>query len=246
MLSSVLNQRKGKVPRFPTSTVIQQRGQIRAPIPRSSHVNHTTVKDIPKGEEVLTGTFLLFGRHVIILFDSGASHDFMGSTCAKRAKMALTVTKPSYRIRIPGGRVMSKQIAREVPLELAGQVFSTHLNVLDGQGKDVILGMSWMKLHKAMLDIDKWLVYLDSSIYGKVILHLPVIVRIRVSMHHIVAKSIEEILIVREFLVVFLDDMPGRPLERDIEFKIEFQPSTAPITKSPYRITQNELVELKI
>jgi hypothetical protein len=36
------------------------------------------------------------------------------------------------------------------------------------------------------------------------------------------------------------------PLERDIEFKIELRPGTAPIAKSPYRITQNELTELKI
>jgi hypothetical protein len=48
---------------------------------------------------------------------------------------------------------VAKQIGREVPLELAGQVFPTHLIVLDGQGIDVILGMSWMKLHKAILDI---------------------------------------------------------------------------------------------
>jgi hypothetical protein len=36
------------------------------------------------------------------------------------------------------------------------------------------------------------------------------------------------------------------PPERDIEFKIELQPSTAPIAKSPYRMTRDELVELKI
>jgi hypothetical protein len=39
---------------------------------RSGHVNHTMVEDIPEGEEVLAGTFLLFGRPIIILFDSGA------------------------------------------------------------------------------------------------------------------------------------------------------------------------------
>jgi hypothetical protein len=38
-------------------------------------------------------------------------------------------------------------------------------------------------------------------------------------MHHIVAKSIEEIPMVREFLDVFIDDLPGMPPERDIEFK---------------------------
>jgi predicted aspartyl protease len=126
-----------------------------APMSRSGRVNHTTVEDIPEGEEVLAGTFLLFGHPIIILFDSGASHDFMSSTCAKRAELSLTVAKPSYMISTPGGRVVANRIAREVPLELAGHVFPTHLIVLDGQGIDVILGMSWMKLHKAILDIAK-------------------------------------------------------------------------------------------
>jgi hypothetical protein len=54
-----------------------------------------------------------------------------------------------------GGRVVAKQLAGDVPLELAGQVFPTHLIVLNGQGIYVILGMSWVKLHKAILDIAK-------------------------------------------------------------------------------------------
>jgi hypothetical protein len=112
-------------------------------------------------------------------------------------------------------------ITREVPLELAGHMFPTHLIVLDGKGIDVILRMSWMKLHKAILDIAKQLIYLDSLIYGKVTLHLPVIVHIKVSMHHTMAKSIREIPVVQEFLDVFPDDLPEMPLERDIKFKIE-------------------------
>jgi hypothetical protein len=49
-----------------------------------------------------------------------------------------------------------------------------------------------MKLHKAILDIAKRLVRLDSPIYGKVTLHLSVMFRIKASVHHTVAKSIEE------------------------------------------------------
>jgi hypothetical protein len=129
---------------------------------------------------------------------------------------------------------------------LAGHVFPTHLIVLDGQGIDVILGMSWMKLHKAILDIAKRLVYLDSMIYGNVNLHLPVVIHIKASVHHTVAKSIEEIPVVREFPDVFLDDLSGMPPERDIEFKIELQPGTAPVAKNPYKMTREELAKLKI
>jgi hypothetical protein len=96
----------------------------------------------------------------------------------------------------PGGQIVANQVAREVSLELAGQMFPTHLIVLDGQGIDAILGMSWMKQHKAILDIAKQLVYLHSPIYGKFVLHLPVVVHIEASVHHTVAKSIEEMPVV--------------------------------------------------
>jgi hypothetical protein len=164
-----------------------------APMSQSGHVNHTTVEDIPEGEEVLAGTFLLFGHPIIILFDSRASHDFTSSACAKRVELSLTVAKPSYMINTLGGRVVANHISREVLLELDGHVIPTHLIVLDGQGIDVILGMSWMKLHKVILDIAQRLVRLDSPIYGNVTLRLPVMVHIEASVHHTLAKSIEEI-----------------------------------------------------
>jgi hypothetical protein len=163
----------------------------------------------------------------------------MSSTCTKNAKFSLIVTKPSYIISTPGGQV-AKHIAREVSLELARHVFPTHLIILDGQGIDAILEMSWMKLHKAILDIAKWLICLDSLIYGNVTLHLPVIVHCKASVHHTMAKSIEGIPVVQEFLDVFPDDLSGMPPERDIEFKIELQPSTAPVAKSLYRMTWDE------
>jgi hypothetical protein len=65
----------------------QQRGQQKGLVPQTGCANYTTMKEIPTGEEVLAGTFLLNEHPVIILFDSGASHDFMSSICAKKAKL---------------------------------------------------------------------------------------------------------------------------------------------------------------
>jgi hypothetical protein len=39
------------------------------------------MEDIPKGKQVLTGTFSLNGHSVVILFDFGATHDFVSKTC---------------------------------------------------------------------------------------------------------------------------------------------------------------------
>jgi hypothetical protein len=204
------------------------------------------VDGIPTGEEVLAGTFFLNERPIIILFDSGALHDFMSSACAKKARLTLMASGAPYMINTPGGQVDADQIVRKVPLDLSGWVFETDLIVLSGQGIDVILGMSWMKWHKAVLDISVRLVHLNSPVYGKVTLHLPAISRIKASLHHVVERRLEDIHLVREFPDVFPDDLPVMPPERAIEFKIELQPGTAPISKAPYKMSWEELAELKI
>jgi hypothetical protein len=198
------------------------------------------------GEEVLAGTFFLNERPIIILFDSGASHDFMSSACAKKARLTLVAPGAPYVISTSEGQVGADRVVRKVPLDLSGRVFETDLIVLSGQGIDVILGMSWNKWHKAVLDISARLVHLNSPVYRKVTLHLPAISRIKASLHHVVERRLEDIHVVRVFSDVFPDDLPGMPPERAIEFKIELQPGTTPISKAPYKMSREELAELKI
>jgi hypothetical protein len=57
--------------------------------------------------------------------------------------------------------------------------------------------------------------------------------------------ALEEILVVQEYPDAFLEELPGMPPDRDIEFLIELLPKTPPISKRPYRMPVNELVELK-
>jgi hypothetical protein len=148
----------------------------------------------------------------------------------------------SYTRRLSGCRSDSPKS----PTRLVWRVFETDLIVLSGQGIDVILGMSWMKWHKAILDISVRLVHLNSLVYGKVTLHLPAISRIKASSHHVVERRLEDIHMVREFLDVFPGDLPGMPAQRAIEIKIELQPDTTPISKAPYKMSREELAELKI
>jgi hypothetical protein len=179
------------------------------------------VEEIPSGEEVLVGTFFLNEHPIIILFNSGASHDFISSTCAKKAMLSMVAMEAPYVISTPGGRVDADQIVRKAPLELAKRVFSTDLIILKGQVLDVILGISWMKRHRAVLDIASRLVHLDWPVYGKVTLNLPVISHIEASLHHMVELKLEDIHIIRRYVDVFPDELPGMPPEIAIEFKIE-------------------------
>jgi hypothetical protein len=146
---------------------------------------------------VLAGTFFLNECPIVILFDSRASHDFMSSACAKKARLTLMASGAPYVISTPRGRVDADQIVQKVPLDLSERVYETDLIVLSGQGIDVILVMSWMKWHRAVLDISARLVHLNSPVYGKMILHLHVISRIRASLHHVVERRLEDIHVVQ-------------------------------------------------
>jgi hypothetical protein len=90
-------------PRATASMANHQKGSQRGVAPRTGRANYTTMEEIPTGEEVLAGTFFLNEHPVIILLDSRASHDFMSSTCAKKAKLLLVASGAPYVINTPGG-----------------------------------------------------------------------------------------------------------------------------------------------
>ena len=56
----------------------------------------------------------------------------------------------------------------------------------------------------------------------------------------------EKIPIVREFPDVFLEELPGIPLEREVDLSIEIVPRTTPVSRAPYRMAPAELKELKV
>jgi hypothetical protein len=148
------------------------------------------MEDIPTGVEVLAGMFFLHDRSIIILFDFGASHGFMSSAYAKKANLSLVAIEEPYVISTPRGRVDVDRIVQRVPLELVGRFFDIDHIILSGQGIDVILAMSWMMWHKAMLDIAAHMVHLNPPMCGKDTLHLPVISCIKVSLYHMVEKRL--------------------------------------------------------
>jgi hypothetical protein len=107
-------------------------------------------------------------------------------------------------------------------------------------------------------------VQLDSPIHGIHVLQLSLIVqldspihRIHVlqllsvhvatpSVHHTAAQNLEDIPVACEFPNIFPEDLAGMPPNWDVEFIIELQPSTTPISRRTYKMTPKELAELKV
>jgi hypothetical protein len=113
------------------------------------------------------------------------------------------------------------------------------------EGIDVILGMDWLTQHQVILVIATRMVEIHSPTSGHTTLYLPKAEGINHCSYAAVTIQLENIPVVCEYPYVFPDDLPGMPLDRDIEFIIELQPGTAPISKRPYRMPPKELAELK-
>ncbi|GJU47784.1 putative reverse transcriptase domain-containing protein [Tanacetum coccineum] len=57
-------------------------------------------------------------------------------------------------------------------------------------------------------------------------------------------KRLEDVSIVQDFLEVFSEDLSGIPPTRQVEFRIDLIPGTAPVARAPYRLAPSEMKEL--
>ncbi|GKC97833.1 putative reverse transcriptase domain-containing protein, partial [Tanacetum coccineum] len=57
-------------------------------------------------------------------------------------------------------------------------------------------------------------------------------------------RRLEDVPIIREFLEVFPEDLPGLPPARQVEFQIDLVPGAAPVARAPYRLAPAKMQEL--
>nr|GEV06991.1 hypothetical protein [Tanacetum cinerariifolium] len=111
---------------------------------------------------------------------------------------------------------------------------------------DVIIRMDWLSDHKAEIICHEKVVripVLDNKVL-RVLGEKPKEKIRQLKNVNAKEKEQEEIVIVRDFLVVSLDDLSGLPSVLEIEFLIELIPSATSVAKSPYRLAPSELEEL--
>ena len=163
----------------------------------------------------------------------------------------------------------SDQILRACTVLIDGRELFVDLVVLDMFDYEVILGMDWLSKYHASIDCKKKIVifrppgeeeFLLFATSNK--LRTPVISAMKAKrlldsgcigyLASVIDTELEQtskpqdVPVVREFLKVFPEDLPGLPPDREIEFAIDLAPGTAPISKAPYRMAPTELKELKI
>jgi hypothetical protein len=106
--------------------------------------------------------------------------------------------------------------------------------------------MSWLRKVKAIIQCGRGTVELTSPKGERFQVEIAVTTSTQRATFFIDGEFIgDNILVVRDFLDVFLEELPGMPPDREVEFVIDLLPGTAPISKRPYRMSVEELKELK-
>jgi hypothetical protein len=70
-----------------------------------------------------------------------------------------------------------------------------------------------MKSHRALLDTTARTVHLDFLEHGSATRQLALTLVTSAAVHHTTAQNLEDILVACEFPNVFLEDLPGMPLD---------------------------------
>ncbi|WVZ58909.1 hypothetical protein U9M48_009128 [Paspalum notatum var. saurae] len=201
---------------------------------------------VPAEEPVLGGKFTVNGHPAVVLFDSRATHTFLSKSYALKHGIKMYKLKEDYHITAPGSPVATGLMARQLKIDIGPESFVINPVVLPHQGIDVILGMNWMVENDAILHVGSREVQLKSKVTGKILkVHIPEQKHLEATVNTSELQEIKKIPVVCDFPDVFPEELPGLPLDRDVEFKIDLIPGMAPISRRPYRMVPDELKELK-
>ena len=93
-------------------------------------------------QSVIQDTFLISRLWARVLFDFGASHSFIATSCVKDLGLEVETMEKSLHVSSPlGTRVSVDQICRDCELEISGILLTMDLRVMNMLEFDVILGM---------------------------------------------------------------------------------------------------------
>ncbi|CAA0832795.1 Uncharacterized mitochondrial protein AtMg00860, partial [Striga hermonthica] len=217
----------------------------------------------------MSGMVVLNDIPVFALFDTGATHTFISRRCLDAIGVhAVTAVDPLEVSLASGRKIVTSAKASDLSLSIGGRVLTADAFVLEMRDFDLILGMDWLSFYHADIRChDREItLYLpgDESItfFGSRNRSLPQVVSMAKATKLLrrgncqgyqvslvddsqKARTPHDLPIVREFVDVFPDELPGGPPNRQVEFSIDLIPGAGPVSKAPYRMAPKELQELK-
>jgi len=138
-------------PQKPNQQTPQRQNSNQKPAYNTGRVNHVAPETVVGAPEVMMGTFNINSIPANVLFDSRASHSFISQAFVRTHSIPLIAMKTQMLVNSPGGSIPAAHCCPSASLTLRGVDFTVSPIVLRTFGIDVILGMDWMKEHRAVI-----------------------------------------------------------------------------------------------
>ncbi|XP_019171434.1 PREDICTED: uncharacterized protein LOC109166989 [Ipomoea nil] len=242
---------------LPASRDLRRNGRIEVHHPTEGSPQKKTLilsEARTSDSDVVIGTFLVQSVPATILFDSGASNSFVSPRLVK--KLGLTGgVGVKLNVKVASGEVrMCDSLFKGIKINIKGEEFPSDLIQYDLDEIDVVLGMDWLGQFRAQILCKEQKVVLRGP-SGKRVSYRGTTEKPRIklvsmikmkkyvekgnelflcSVENLKAKGnvAQTIPVVREFLDVFPEEIPGMPPPREVEFSVDLIPGTAPISKA--------------
>ncbi|KAI3797332.1 hypothetical protein L1987_32588 [Smallanthus sonchifolius] len=239
--------------------------KVEIPMP-TGRAFHIWTEEAKNNSEVVSGTFMINSLPTLVLFDSGAIRCFVSLKFGKHSSFLSSKLDEPLEIEAANDKsFLVFDIYKNFKLRAGGETFLIDLIPMTMGDFDVIVGMDWLSKNKANILCGPKVIqlvsptgesfYIEGENKGKVRLCSYVkatkyMARGCKAYMDCVAdmiekvKDIRDVLVVNQFEDVFLDELPGVPPEREVEFGIDLIPGAKPVAKAPYRLASPEMKEL--
>ena len=200
-----------------------------------------------------------------MLIDSGAAHSFASPAFIKKIKNVPDIVNRHFCVMLPSSEILNLgQLVKACEVSIGGNTLFVDLIILEMHDYDVILSMDWLSRHYAKIDCKKNEVTFrppqteSFTFKGECKKNrMSIISTLKAArllnggcegyLASVVVETeeqrpkLEDIPVVNEFP----EELLGLPPDREIEFKINLIPGTAPISNAPYRMAPSKLKKLK-
>ncbi|XP_070011008.1 uncharacterized protein [Nicotiana sylvestris] len=227
-----------------------------------------TTQDAQASNAMVTCILSVCSVDALALIDPGSTHSYVSSYFALRFSRQPELLNDPFLVAIPVGEsLLAEYVYCACQIRVEGRDTLDDLIVLDMIDFDMLMGMDWLYSCYAIVSCHAKIVRFEIPnepsfiLRGSQVLETCKIVSF-MKAQRLLKKgclgllaivndtrketvSIENIPVVKEFSDVFLEDLPGLPPVREIDFGIDLLPEIQPISIPPYRMAPAELRELK-
>src|SRR6187399_1758081 len=214
--------------------------------PKAARVNLMNAAQAEASSDVILGNLPVNSIPAKVLFDSGASCSFMSYPFASKNNVHSEALPRTLSVISPGKRLSSSMVAPNVSIRMGDYRFLANPVILGNSDIDLILGMDWLSQHDAHIDCANKEVKITHSDEDVIIFaSRDNTIRLFSLNDKGEMNAISQIPVVNEYEDVFPEELPGMPPHRQVEFIIELEPGTEPACQRSYKLSLEELKELK-